>query len=139
MRLGAQDVLLEGGSLASFLFDGQRSIRERFRHRSEVDPAYLDRLVKAGLLFTGRHPTQPIMQVLELPGSIHPYFVAAQFHPELTSRPLRPQPMFMGLIAAAVARSDPTLPREAISERWLRPRRADAADASRTAPSPVRP
>lgn len=109
MRLGAQDVLIAEGSLASFLYSKRPSVRERFRHRYEVDPGYVPRLEAAGLVFSGRHPSQPIMQVLELPavGSGgrpgHPYFVAGQFHPELTSRPLRPQPMFMGLVATAVA------------------------------------
>ena len=64
--------------------------------------AEIDRLREAGLVFSGRHPEQPIMQVLELPSDVHPYFVAAQFHPELTGRPLRPQPLFMGLLAAAI-------------------------------------
>jgi len=60
------------------------------------------------LIFCGRHPEQPIMQVLELSShgeqAPHPFFIAAQFHPELTGRPLRPQPLFMGLVAAAIAR-----------------------------------
>ena len=108
MRLGAQDVLISANTLAQFLFNGATSIRERFRHRYEVDPSYIDRLEEAGLIFSGRHPTQPIMQVLELPASdhrpgiAHPYFVGGQFHPELTSRPLHPQPMFLGLVAAAI-------------------------------------
>lgn len=121
MRLGAQDVLVEPDSLISFLFDNQRNIRERFRHRYEVNPIYVDQLAKAGLRFSGRHPKHQIMQVIELPQNVHPYFVAGQFHPELTSRPLRPQPMFMGLIAAAIARANPELSRDAISGRWLRP------------------
>jgi CTP synthase len=119
MRLGGQDVVLEAGSMASFLFDGRTTIRQRFRHRYEVDPAYIQRLTEGGLVFSGRHPRQPIMQVLELAASAHPYFTAAQFHPELTSRPLRPHPMFMGLIAAAIARSCPGLPPESIRTRWL--------------------
>jgi CTP synthase len=61
------------------------------------------------------------MQVIELAQDVHPYFIAGQFHPELTSRPLHPQPMFMGLIAAAVARANPGLNRDQISTRWLRP------------------
>ena len=154
MRLGAQDVLITPGTLASFLFGNRPMIRERFRHRYEVEPAYIPRLEAAGLVFSGRHPSRPIMQVLELRQSLaewdqhraeelrqsagspasagpvhaftHPYFVGAQFHPELTSRPLRPQPMFMGLVAAAIRRK---LGSEAIlSElrtdpelaRWLR-------------------
>jgi CTP synthase len=80
-------------------------IRQRFRHRFEVDPRYVEALEKGGLIFSGKHPVHPIMQVLELPRDVHPYFVAGQFHPELTSRPLRPQPMFVGLVAAAMKRT----------------------------------
>lgn len=130
MRLGAQDVLLADESLASFLFQGAASVRERFRHRYEVDPRYIERLESGGLIFSGRHPEQPIMQMLELPqvagedvpeDATHPYFVAAQFHPELLSRPLRPQPMFMGLVAAAVARHNPKAAvDDAAIRRWVR-------------------
>ncbi|MBX3364162.1 MAG: CTP synthase [Phycisphaeraceae bacterium] len=119
MRLGAQDVTVAPGTLASFLYGGRPSIRERFRHRYEVDPTYIERLEAAGMIFSGRHPSQPIMQIMELhqpvPGESpldennrprvrHPFFIGGQFHPELTSRPLRPQPMFMGLVAAAIDR-----------------------------------
>ena len=89
-------------SLASKLYSGATRIRLRFRHRYEVDPDYIPALQQHGLVFSGRHPTQPIMQILELPQDVHPYFIGTQAHPELTSRPLRPQPMFMGLIEAAV-------------------------------------
>ncbi|MBT8486695.1 MAG: CTP synthase [Phycisphaerae bacterium] len=148
MRLGAQDVAITPESLAAFLFD-QATIRERFRHRWEVDPAYIERLEAAGLRFSGRHPSQPIMQVLELPPDTHPYFVAGQFHPELTSRPLRPQPMFMGLIAAAIAHAFPDKSASQISTRWLwsppgksEPRpggvtRADVRDHDRRPASPA--
>jgi len=118
MRLGAQDVLIEPDTLASALY-GSTMVRERFRHRYEVDPGYIDRLTAAGLVFCGRHPKQPIMQVLELPHAAHPFFLGTQFHPELTGRPLRPQPVFMGLVAAAAAHAHPAVPREQISERWL--------------------
>ena len=124
MRLGAQEVTIEPGSLAAFLFGDCETVRQRFRHRYEVEPAYVERLSKAGLRFSGRHPKQPIMQVLELAGQDHPYFIAGQFHPELTSRPLRPHPTFAGLIAAGVAFANPKLEREALPEqvtRWLRP------------------
>lgn len=129
MRLGAQDVQIEEGSLAHFLF-GSTWVRERFRHRYEVDPAYVDQLQQAGLRFSGRHPKQPIMQVMELPREAHPFFIASQFHPELTSRPLHPQPMFMGFLAAAIARANPTLAPQEISDRWLRPRPREAALAA---------
>ena len=121
MRLGGQDVLIEPGSLAHHLYGGSDMVRQRFRHRYEVDPAYIDRLQSAGLIFSGRHPEHPIMQILELPSEDqehgHPYFVAAQYHPELTGRPLRPQPLFMGLLAAAILRQDPS----ADVGRWRRP------------------
>ena len=123
MRLGGQDVLLEPGSLAHHLYGGKENVRQRFRHRYEVDPAYIDRIHEGGMRFSGRHPEHPIMQLLELPpegdpsGQGHPYFIAAQFHPELTGRPLRPQPLFMGLLAAAILRRDP----RADVGRWRRP------------------
>ncbi|MBX3316942.1 MAG: CTP synthase [Phycisphaeraceae bacterium] len=115
MRLGAQDVQVMPGTLASFLFGGKTSVRERFRHRYEVDPKYIERLEAHGMVFSGRHPSQPIMQIIELaqPGTAstpgqeqntHPYFIGAQYHPELTSRPLTPQPLFMGLVASAIGR-----------------------------------
>ncbi len=119
MRLGGQDVALTPDSLASWLYGNETMVRERFRHRYEVDPAHINQLEHAGLAFSGRHPKHPIMQVLELPRSMHPYFVGCQFHPELTSRPLRPQPMFMGLLAAAVRRASPGLDRNEISARWI--------------------
>ncbi len=129
MRLGAQDVLLEPGTLAWRLAGERPMVRERFRHRYEVDPAFIDALAGAGLVFSGRHPAQPIMQVLELPANDHPYFIGAQFHPELTSRPLRPQPLFMGLVAAALVRSNPSVAAEPTIARWIR--RPDMVPASR--------
>jgi len=119
MRLGGKKVQLTAGSLASILYDNKTEIRERFRHRYEVDPKYIDTLEKHGLIFSGRHPDQPIMQVLELPHAVHPYFIGAQFHPELTSRPLHPAPMFMGLVAAAIKHANLDTPAEQISQRWL--------------------
>jgi CTP synthase len=120
MRLGAQDVQLTPGSLISFLHNQQTEVRERFRHRYEVEPAFVEQLSKAGLHFSGRHPDYPIMQVLELATDEHPYFIGAQFHPELTSRPLTPQPMFMGLVAAAIARKEPEFSATPEGARWLR-------------------
>lgn len=102
MRLGGKDVQLSPGTLAARLFGDQPMTRLRFRHRYEVDPKYVPTLEKHGLIFSGRHPTQPIMQILELPQDVHPYFLGTQAHPELTSRPLRPQPMFLGFIQAAM-------------------------------------
>jgi CTP synthase len=106
MRLGGKDIELKPNTLASKLFASAATIRLRFRHRYEVDPKFVPILEEHGMMFSGKHPTQPIMQILELPTEMHPYFIGTQAHPELTSRPLRPQPMFMGLIQAAVAYSE---------------------------------
>lgn len=103
MRLGGKDVEVAPGTLASKMFGGAATVRLRFRHRYEVNPDYIDRLTGAGLVFSGKAPGQPIMQILELPG--HPYFVATQSHPEFTSRPLRPSPFYTGLVAAALGRN----------------------------------
>lgn len=105
MRLGGQDVLLTPGSLASRLYNNAPEVRLRFRHRYEVDPRYIAQLEAAGLIFSGKAPDFPIMQVLELPSNIHPYFIGTQAHPELTSRPLRPDPFFLGLVRASLARA----------------------------------
>ena len=102
MRLGGQDVTLTPGSLAARLFHHAPETRLRFRHRYEVDPQFVATLEKHGLNFSGRAVHYPIMQILELPESQHPFFLGTQAHPELTSRPLRPSPMFVGLVRAAL-------------------------------------
>ena len=107
MRLGAKDIELIPGSLISCLYDNAASKRLRFRHRYEVDPKYLGILGEHGMIFSWHHPTQRIMQMLELPESMHPYFVGTQAHPCLTSRPISPDGMFLGLVKAALARAYP--------------------------------
>ena len=102
MRLGGKDVEIRPDTVAAKLFNNARTTRLRFRHRYEVDPKYVARLEEKGMIFSGKHPTQPIMQILELPTSVHPYFVGTQAHPEMSSRPLRPQPFFVGLVKAAI-------------------------------------
>jgi len=104
MRLGGQDVDVAPNTLAAELFGKKQRIRLRFRHRYEVDPRYVKQLEEAGMVFSGRHPVHPIMQILELPRDVHPYFIGTQAHPCLTSRPLNPQPMFAGLVKAAIER-----------------------------------
>ena len=105
MRLGGRDIELKKQTLAWKLFGKADSVRMRFRHRYEVDPRYIEQLEAAGLVFSGKAPNQPIMQILEIPS--HPYFCGTQAHPCLTSRPLKPQPMFVGLVAAAMQRHYP--------------------------------
>ncbi len=102
MRRGGHDVLLTPGTLVSRLFDGAERVRLRFRHRYEVAPQYVESLQQFGIVFSGRTPDGKIMQVLELPEQTHAFFLATQAHPELTSRPLCPQPMFVGLVHAAL-------------------------------------
>jgi CTP synthase len=105
MRLGGHDVAVTPATLLCRLYGNLETIRLRFRHRYEVHPEYVERLKSAGLVFSGRARKHPIMQVLELPASAHPYFIATQAHAELTSRPLAPDPMFLGLVRAALAYS----------------------------------
>jgi CTP synthase len=101
MRLGGHDIVLKGNSLAARLYKSQR-IRERFRHRYEVNPDYVARLERAGMVFSGHNPAGTIMQVMELPD--HPYFLGCQFHPELTSKLEEPAPLFRHLIRIAFER-----------------------------------
>ncbi|UCE99975.1 MAG: CTP synthase [Planctomycetota bacterium] len=105
MRLGGRDIELKPETLAWKLFGKADSIRMRFRHRYEVDPRYIEQLEKAGMVFSGKAPNQPIMQILEL--ASHPFFLGTQAHPCLTSRPLKPQPMFVGFVAAAMQKHYP--------------------------------
>jgi len=116
MRLGARDTVLREGSLARRMYGGRERVSERHRHRYEVNPALVPRLEKAGLHFVGRNAdaSGERMEVCELPsttkgeqneeegeeGDVHPYFIAAQFHPEFTSRPENPNPLFFGLLQA---------------------------------------
>jgi len=99
MRLGGHDVQIKKNTKAHTLFKSEK-IRRRFRHRYEVNPSYIEILEDHGLVFSGKAPRQPIMQVLELPH--HPYFMGTQFHPELTSRLEKPSPLFMGLVKSAL-------------------------------------
>ncbi|UCG17626.1 MAG: CTP synthase [Phycisphaerales bacterium] len=103
MRLGGHDIELTPGSRVMSFYGESEGARLRFRHRYEVEPRYIEQLEHAGLVFSGRAPHQPIMQVLELPADQHPFFIATQAHAELTSRPLKPDPLFVGLVQAAMA------------------------------------
>jgi len=105
MRLGGRDIAVRAGTQAHRLFGDKDTVRMRFRHRYEVDPTYIEQIEDAGMIFSGKAPDYPIMQILELPE--HPYFMATQAHPCLTSRPLKPQPMFLGLVAAAMKQKYP--------------------------------
>ena len=100
MRLGAQPVMVEEGSLAFELY-GKALIMERHRHRFEVNPKHIEELEKGGWKFTGRSADGIKMEIGEMKG--HDYYVASQFHPEFKSRPGKPSPLHFGLVRAAIA------------------------------------
>ena len=102
LRLGGFDVVVKKGSLAHRLY-GKEKVRERFRHRFNVNTKYIDRLEEKGLLFSGMAPKKRIMQIAEIPN--HPFFVGTQFHPEFVSRPLKPSPIFLGFIKTCIEKS----------------------------------
>lgn len=101
MRLGLYKAKLEPGSLVARTY-GCLEVSERHRHRYEVNNGYLDQLAAAGLVFSGVFPERNLVEFVELPQEIHPYYVGTQAHPEFRSRPTHPHPLFAGLIAAAL-------------------------------------
>jgi CTP synthase len=103
MRLGLYPAELLEGSLVREVY-GEPYVKERHRHRYEVNNAYRAQLEAAGLVISGTSPDGRLVEFVELPRDVHPYFVATQAHPELRSRPARPHPLFRGLIAASLAR-----------------------------------
>jgi CTP synthase len=103
MRLGAYPAVLKKGTIAEKAY-GHKNISERHRHRFEVNPLYVKRLEKGGIIFSGQSPSRRLMEVMELPRSVHPFFIGTQFHPELKSRPLTPHPLFREFMKASKQR-----------------------------------
>jgi CTP synthase len=103
MRLGLYAADLTPGSIVRETY-GEASIQERHRHRYEVNNAYREQLQEAGLVFSGTNAELGLVEFIELPRDVHPYYVATQAHPELRSRPTRPHPLFVGLVGAAIDR-----------------------------------
>lgn len=101
MRLGAYPATLQKGSVVAQAY-GSEHVSERHRHRFEVNNAYRDAIAKSGLVFSGTSPDGHLVEFVEYPASVHPFFVATQAHPELKSRPTRPHPLFAALIHAAL-------------------------------------
>jgi CTP synthase len=101
MRLGAYPALLAEGSVVAGAY-GTREVSERHRHRYEVNNAYRDRLGDAGLTIGGTLPDGSLVEFVELPAAVHPFFVGTQAHPELKSRPTRPHPLFTAFVRAAI-------------------------------------
>jgi CTP synthase len=104
MRLGSYPAILKKGSMAERAY-GETKISERHRHRYEVNPTFIKKIEKAGMIFSGQSPDRRLMEVMELSRGSHPFFMGAQFHPELTSRPLRPNPLFREFLKAASDRA----------------------------------
>ncbi|MEU2200234.1 CTP synthase [Isoptericola sp. NPDC019482] len=103
MRLGAYDAHLGAGSVVAKAYGSER-VSERHRHRYEVNNAYRGQLEDAGLVFSGTSPDAKLVEFVELPADVHPYYVSTQAHPEFKSRPTRSHPLFSGLVAAALVR-----------------------------------
>jgi len=99
MRLGVYPAKLTPGSLAEQLY-GEVFVYERHRHRWEVNNRYRKVLEEGGMRASGVSPDDRLVEIIEIPG--HPYFIASQFHPEFTSRPDNPNPLFEGLVGAAL-------------------------------------
>jgi len=103
MRLGLYEADLAEGSLARELYGAAR-VEERHRHRYEVNNHYRAQIAEAGLRFSGLSPDRNLVEYVELPREVHPFYIATQAHPELRSRPTDPHPLFRGLVAAALER-----------------------------------
>ena len=107
MRLGSYPATLQPGSIVAEAY-GATKVDERHRHRYEVNNAYRAQLEAAGLVFSGTSPDATLVEFVELPREVHPYYVATQAHPELKSRPTKAHPLFAGLIGAALDRQRET-------------------------------
>ena len=105
MRLGLYKSDLVPGSVVAQTY-ASTEISERHRHRYEVNNKYRDQISDAGLVFSGFYRELDLVEFVELPASVHPFYVGTQAHPELRSRPTKPHPLFVGLIKAAVARKN---------------------------------
>ncbi|MEY3383598.1 MAG: hypothetical protein RLZZ212_185 [Actinomycetota bacterium] len=103
MRLGLYEAKLTPGSIVEKLY-GAKSASERHRHRYEVNNSYREQIANAGLVFSGTSPDGNLVEYVELPEDIHPFYVGTQAHPEFRSRPTRPNPLFFGLVKAAIER-----------------------------------
>lgn len=105
MRLGDYAAILEKNTQVWQLYGKKNRTAERHRHRYEVNPDFEETLEEKGMVFSGRNPQHGVVEYIELPN--HPFFVATQAHPEFTSRPLKPNPLFEGLIKAAAQKQIP--------------------------------
>jgi CTP synthase len=107
MRLGLYSANLEPGSIVEELY-GAPTAAERHRHRYEVNNEYRQQIADAGLTFSGISPDRTLVEFVDLPRAVHPFYIGTQAHPELLSRPNRAHPLFRGLVAAALQRQQST-------------------------------
>jgi CTP synthase len=103
MRLGVYPAYLKKGTMARAAYK-KELVEERHRHRYEINSKYVKQLEAAGLVFSGTSPDGVLMEIAELPRSVHPFMLGTQFHPELQARPLTPHPLFTEFIRAAISR-----------------------------------
>ncbi len=102
MRLGSYPAYLKKGTTARAAYK-KELVDERHRHRYEINPAYVKQLESAGLVFSGTSPDGVLMEIAELPRSVHPFMLGTQFHPELQARPLDPHPLFTEFLKVSIA------------------------------------
>ncbi len=140
MRLGSYECALTPGSKAAKAYKAE-SIRERHRHRFEVNNAYVGQIQRAGLLVSGINPRRNLVEIVELKD--HPFYLAVQFHPEFQSKPLQAHPLFAAFVAAALKGRKPAKPKAAGKSRGVgkstgrgeaKPRKAAAQKAVKPAP-----
>ena len=101
MRLGAYPAKLSKGTIAEEAY-GASEVSERHRHRYEVNPQFIEEIEGAGMVFSGKSPDGTLMEIAELPRSVHPFFLGTQFHPEFKARPLHPHPLFTAFVEACL-------------------------------------
>jgi CTP synthase len=130
MRLGLYEANLTPGSIVAEAY-GSTVVHERHRHRYEVNNRYTEQIAQAGLMFSGTNPEHGLVEFVELPREVHPFYVGTQAHPELRSRPNRAHPLFRGLVGAALDRQNAT--------RLFEVDEADAAAGSAETAGPVEP
>ena len=102
MRLGDYKCELKKGTLSWEAFGKKKFIFERHRHRYELNNEFRKILEKKGMIMAGINPERDLVEIIELPKSLHPFFVATQFHPEFKSQPLAPHPLFRAFIKACI-------------------------------------
>jgi CTP synthase len=114
MRLGAQQCPIRQGTLAQRIYGN--TVNERHRHRFEVNNTLRPAIESAGLVVSAETPHEQLAEIVELPESVHPWFVGVQFHPEFTSTPRQGHPLFISFIKAAIAHASQAVEQAAFAK-----------------------